>query len=315
LKNLIKKALALLSIKVTVENKKHELLKLGISTDNADILEDDNIRLKDFGFIVNHKTQRFIIDGVRIMYDLKNKCGAQFFLADNGDLTVHIEDLNCQIQTYEEFFILNELFVNGVYNIQINGDFHLIDIGMNVGFTSLYFAQQPNCVSVNGYEPFKPTYLQALNNIALNERLKHKINAHNYGLGNADETITVTYDPGLKGNMGINGIPDYLAGQSHNRISEQISIKNSSETLLPLIYAIKEHGDSIVLKMDCEGSEYNIFKSFSATGILQHFSVIMMEWHVKGPDEITALLKEHGYQYVSFSPKDQGTGMIYAFKI
>ncbi|TSD65875.1 FkbM family methyltransferase [Inquilinus sp. KBS0705] len=314
MKKLIKKLLALASVKISVVNRKNQLLQLGINEGNSATQDNyENILLKDFGFTVNYHRHRYIIDGLRKMYTLKDHYQAVFTFDDEA-LIIKIDGLTYHVQTFEELFILNEIFIAGVYNIYINQPFHLIDIGMNVAYTSLYFAQKPNCISVNSFEPFKPTYLQALANINLNPAVKSKIVTHQYGLGNKNELVTVTYDNSLKGNMGINGVPDYLSHQIQQVVSEEITIKNAAEFLTPIVDELIQTGANIILKVDCEGSEYDIFKSFATTNILQSFTAIILEWHFKGPDEIINTLKDNGYTFLSFAPNDATAGMIYAFK-
>lgn len=314
MKAIVKKLLAFLSIKVTILSKKNKLLQLGLNNGNSEVSDNyTTIRLKDFGITINYDIHHYIIEGLSIMYCLKNRYDAGFTF-NNQVLLIKIDQLTYEIQTYEELFILNEIFINHTYNLSSPKNFHLIDIGLNVAYTSIYFAHQQNCLSVYGFEPFKPTYHQALANINLNPEVKNKINTYNYGLGNKNETITVAYDSEFKGNMGIYGVPDHLVNEQHEILNEDIIIKDAAEVLSPIVNKLIKKSDDLVLKIDCEGSEYDIFQSLTTASILQHFNVIILEWHVKGPDKICAYLSEYGYTYISMGSSNTAVGMIYAFK-
>lgn len=313
MKALAKKILALFSLKITVTNKKNKLLQMGLSDSNSKNLSDKKLYINNLKFSIDLTEEYFIVEGYQIILALINQCDAKFYKNLAEDIEVEINNIIYNIQTYEELFILNEIFINGVYNIHLKEEFHLIDIGMNVGFTSLYFAEQKNCISINAYEPFKPTYEQALHNLALNQKLNAKITPHNYGLGDVEKIISISYDSALKGNMGINGIPNYLA-KDRQENEQEIIIKNSTETLMPILNTLKKGTEKIILKIDCEGSEYNIFKSFAKSAILKDFDIIIMEWHINGPEELTKQLDKFGFKYFSFYPKNKVAGMVYAFK-
>jgi hypothetical protein len=96
--------------------------------------------------------------------------------------------------------------------------------------------------------------------------------------------------------------------------NEGINIKCASETLLPFIEKIKANGNEIILKMDCEGSEYDIFESLSSAKILPDFNFIIVEWHYKDPEKIFTALRDAGFVFMAFDPQSKTAGMIYAFR-
>lgn len=313
LKDLIKKAFAFLSIKITLLNKKNEFYQLGLNNNNSEIFKKGKkIILKDFGLSINYDKHYYILKGLGYMYNLKTLHRAEFEIDTNDVFIIKINHLTYNIQTFEELFILNEIFVSGIYNISTNKKFSVIDIGMNVALTSLYFAQNPNCLSIYSFEPFKLTFEQAMLNLELNPEIKDKIRAFNFGLGKDNKALTVTYDKEIKGNMGINGIPEYLIHQNQGVENEEINIRDASEILYPIINALKSYDQDVVLKIDCEGSEYDIFDSFGKSKILHHFNVVLIEWHFKGPEQICSYLKEEGFTFLSLNPNDKNSGSIYA---
>jgi len=314
LRNIIKRVLALLSVKVTLINKKNTLNELGVNTGNADFLPNGAIWLKDFDLKVNQDRHGYILRGVRIMYSLRNKAGAKFELTAADDLLINVNGLIYNIQTWEELFILNEIFISGVYNYLTTEPFVLFDIGMNVAYSSLFFAAIPECLAVYSFEPFQQTFDQAVHNISLNPEAAKKIHPFNYGLGKDNRQMTVAYDKDIKGNMGINGIPGYLDRDLTAATEEQIILKDAAAVISGLISELGTARPNLVVKMDCEGSEYDILESVGDAGLLKAFSVIMMEWHFKGNAEICSRLQNAGYSLFSFNHHDEMSGMLYAFK-
>ncbi len=94
---------------------------------------------------------------------------------------------------------------------------------------------------------------------------------------------------------------------------EEISLKPISEELSSII---SQHPDmDIIAKIDCEGSEYEIFDSLAAKGQLNQIKIIMMEWHRKGPDELADYLRQAGFAIFSRLPRSSNIGAIYAVRV
>jgi len=314
MKNLIKKILAVFSLEITILSKKSYYLRMGLNDNNSTILSDGKtIFLKDFGLEINIDNHEYIIKGLRFLYNLKNQVNAHFTF-ENNLFYVGISDIKYNIQAFDQLYILNEVFIEGVYSIDTRKNFELIDIGMNVGVTSLFFARQPQCVAIHAFEPFKLTYEQAIVNINLNANFSSKISTYNYGLGKENKTVTVTYDKDNKGSMGLNGVPEYLKEQSREIVDENIIIKDVAEILKPIITKINKSESQLILKMDCEGAEHDIFESLDKANCLLYFNVIMVEWHYKKPEQIYRALEKSGFTFIRFNPASNEAGMIYAFK-
>src|SRR5215207_7496702 len=66
------------------------------------------------------------------------------FAFENDGLLLQINELKFKLDAFDELYILNEIFVEGCYNLDTKEQqCVLVDIGMNVGICSLYFAQRP----------------------------------------------------------------------------------------------------------------------------------------------------------------------------
>ncbi len=134
----------------------------------------------------------------------------------------------------------------------------VIDIGSNLGDTALYFCCN-GAKKVISLEPYPYTYNIAFENVN-NSNFKGQIELINAAYGK-DEIIkiddTFIPDNGTDLKLSKNGIP-----------LPSISLK----TLLS-----KYSFDEAILKMDCEGCEYNILNEDIQT--IQKFKMMQIEYH------------------------------------
>jgi len=151
----------------------------------------------------------------------------------------------------------------------------VIDIGMNIADSAVSFAID-NASLVIGLEPYKYSYEMALTNIEINN-LKGKIIPLHAGYGR-DGTIEVedkVSDVGtvLEEHKGGIKIPLF----SLSKLLEEYRNNISGELLL---------------KMDCEGCEYNILEENKET--LRQFKRILIEYH-NGYERLKKYLEECGF--------------------
>lgn len=222
-------------------------------------------------------------------------------------LLLDIDGLTLEIQTAEEIFIVHEIFVNSCYEFHLDKDCVLIDIGMNVGIASLYFSSKVKVKKIFGYEPFNPTFEQAQINFERNPRLKSKIEPFNIGLGNKDFDVKVEYSPENRGRVGLQG-RKLIKDRITDLTIEKVIIKSVDEIFKNIFLKFSE---SIVVKMDCEGAEFEIIDTLRLNNLLEKIDVLMIEWHDKNPSPIIEALTEAGFRSFknNYSAK---FGMIYA---
>jgi len=152
-----------------------------------------------------------------------------------------------------------EIFVENTYKelLPLEGE-TVLDIGANIGDSSIYFALN-NAEKVIALEPFHKTYYSALKNIEDNN-LTNKITLLNAGYGKDSEIL-------LDDTIPQDGLS--LLKSSDKGVKVKIY---SLETLLNQ-YNI----DKAILKMDCEGCEYKMLNEDIST--LRKFKKIQMEFH------------------------------------
>ncbi len=155
--------------------------------------------------------------------------------------------------------------VHGVFFKEAYGflnvkDKFVLDIGANIGDSSIYFALK-GAKQVVSLEPFPKNYETALKNIKLNN-LSDKITLLPSGCSGKNGEITL--DPNQEG-----------AGSASDFVLNGVKIQ--LKTLEELIQDYNIPDDSI-LKIDCEGCEIEVILS-SSRKTLQKFAQIEIEYH------------------------------------
>ena len=293
--------------KIKTENIKLEPLP-EIPVDEYQYIGDDLYNLNLLDIRINIKKFDFLIRGYQMAKLLKLNKKAIFEIIDDH-LLCEIDKMKCFISTWEELLILKEIYIDGIYNYYSSNKSVLIDIGMNVGLTSLFFADKSNFTNIYSYEPFKPTFDAARENFKLNNDLSKKIFAFNFGLGAENSQIEIPYNFEYKGSMGIQGLPKHIQIDENNITYLTVDIRSVGSE----INIIKEkHKDrEIVVKMDCEGSEYVIIEKLVQENLLKYIDVILMEWHIKGSSYLVEKLIDAGFHVFSFDETNENIGMIY----
>ena len=213
--------------------------------------------------------------------------------------------------------IVEEIFKNEEYNFDIGQEAVVIDLGMNIGLASLYFASRDDVAAVYGFEPFKPTYEQALFNFRINTAMMKKIHPFNCGLGETDKELSVQYYPRSPGQMSVvKTLDETHPNRKHKSHSERVFIKDAAAELKSVLD--RHAGAAIVLKCDTEGAEKEIFERLDAAGLLKAIDVILLEYHFSYDQYLVDILRRNAF--VCFKQKsadlDSGEfGMIRAVNL
>jgi FkbM family methyltransferase len=160
----------------------------------------------------------------------------------------------------------------------------VVDVGSNIGDTPIYFVLH-GATRVIGIEPFPKNYQFARKNIDMNN-LSDRI------------TILLAGCSGKSGNVTIN--PEYESNFESriNNFAEGVQVPLL--TLKDILEKYDVPQDS-VLKMDCEGCEYETIMSTSDE-ILQRFSHIQIEYHL-GYKNLKDKLEKCGFRVFVGKPR------------
>ena len=173
----------------------------------------------------------------------------------------------------------------------------VVDIGANIGVFSLYAAHYGKSGRVLAYEPNSESYGYLLNNIKANH-LEQIIVPHHLAVTGAGQR-TVKFPK--KSSM-YNAI---IEGESNMDFEE---VKTTS---LPAMFS--GIGKIDLLKLDCEGAEYDILMK-SNRNVFDRVSAIRMEYHSGRVAEISAFLGQYGFVRCHFSPDSEQTGNLWFCK-
>jgi FkbM family methyltransferase len=162
----------------------------------------------------------------------------------------------------------------------------VVDIGANIADSCIYFALS-GAHKVIGLEPFPKNFLLAQQNIKLNS-LSDKITVYLAGCA-ADNRDTIV-DPDF--NSGCTSIlKDFKEGIKIPMLTLENVLSHNN---------LRNH-DSYILKMDCEGCEYETVLSANKH-ILQKFSYMMVEYHY-GYKNLQEKLEKSGFKVSVTRPR------------
>jgi FkbM family methyltransferase len=178
------------------------------------------------------------------------------------------------------------VLVNSSYNFLPVKDKVVIDVGANIADSCIYFALR-GANKVIGLEPFPKNYELAKKNIELNE-LSDKISILLAGCSGSTESIRI--DPNR-----VTTVSTKLESKSTNGINVPLM------TLTDILIQNKIRSKGNILKMDCEGCEYDSILS-SSEKVLHMFSHILIEYH-HGYKNIKTKLEECGFSVSITRPK------------
>ncbi len=176
----------------------------------------------------------------------------------------------------------------------------VIDVGANIGVFALY-AAYCGASKVYAYEPNTNNYARLIENIRVNG-LEKKI---------IPFKAAVTARSGELISMPIDASPYGAVGQHSNE--PESTEKVATIAFAEIIKGITSSGEQIdLVKMDCEGGEYEAFGSLD----LETFSrihTVKMEYH-QGPEKLEADFKRNGYKIVRHQSESKINGVLWAVK-
>lgn len=307
-KEFFKRAFALLGVEVrkTSARRYNKLASLSIPYEEWEEREN-KIYLKRLNVTVD-SIDSPLIQGYQMAKALAVRGDAVFYYDAESRLRVTIQGVNFFIEYTDELYVIKEVFVSGDYNYQSPHDFMVIDIGMNIGATSLFFQKIDRVKKIYAYELFEPTYQSALRNLEINK--SSKIISHNFGLGGANQKLTLPYSKSSKARMGVKGLPPKELFSDAELIN--VTIKDAAEEIGRI--ASLEPTLKKVCKMDCEGAETEILEQLFEQHVATLVDIFIIEWHSASIQIIERNFIHHGFDILKQNSEVEQTGLIYAFK-
>jgi len=229
----------------------------------------------------------------------------------DGQVVLSHGGISFFVRTEDDFNFIGEVLITKIYDFIMDAPACVIDIGMNIGYSTLQFARKPNVREIFSYEPFPETFQRAVDNLELNPDLIGKVQYFRAGL--SDKTWSGNVMTGATDNSGSRSV-------AFNEGDRPVSVQllDAGATLGPILESARARGLRTVLKVDCEGSEYAIFRSLSQARLFDAVDVIMVEWHAMfdkiNQHDLIAPLREAGFVVFDQSPPT-GNGFFYAARL
>ena len=178
---------------------------------------------------------------------------------------------------------VSDVFAKEEYSWLAPNTYFLIDIGGNIADSAIYFALN-GAQHIIAIEPYPYSYRTAIENIKLNN-LVDKITFINAGYGKGKITVdaNIKNDGSTPLNASENGIEVSLMSLQDIIVNHKLKVQ-----------------DKLLLKMDCEGCEYNLLDEDNS--ILRKFKRIQIEYHY-GHENLKNKLESAGF-IVMYTPHD-----------
>lgn len=226
------------------------------------------------------------------------------YLFKGRDFTVRLKkyNLNFIINHYVDLMTLMETYYEGQYDLDVKGKKVVIDIGANIGDFAIKESLNKN-VTIYAFEPVQNTYRLMVSNLALNRI--NNVKPFQVGISDKSGTaeIFVTQASGLSS--------VYRSDEGGN--TETINLIN-----LERVFADNRIKICDLLKVDCEGGEYEIFKNLSGE-MFKKIRNIIVEFHEGttngNKEELKDIFQKYGFLVkIKNNPIESNIGLIYATK-
>jgi FkbM family methyltransferase len=254
----------------------------------------------------------FAEPALKYMASLVTDVGAVFEVDAARRTLCRLNGIEVEVRSEEELYILEEVFARRVYAFRAPRRTIVIDVGANVGFAALHFAGLAEVDRVVAFEPFPRTVELAAENLERNPALASRIELRPYGLAARSQLRRVEFSEEWKGSVGLSGLPPHLRNRAQVH-TVTVQTHRASEVIDDLGRDWPRH--EIVVKMDCEGSEYEILEDLVASGQIRRISLILIEWHDRGPEQLEGLLLDSGYIVLRGDRPRGRIGMVYGFNL
>lgn len=235
-------------------------------------------------------------------FEVASNEGRTTILLDTGKVKLWLDGADVT-------FIVEEVFGNLEYGALLTDPSIVIDIGMNVATTALFFAKEPAVKRVVAFEPSLAAIQRAKRNLAINPEIAQKIEVRPYALGEHNGKAHLQIHPKLST---ISKIAQGSGLEQPDSTGVVVEIRDAEIELQSVLAETEEH-DQIILKVDCEGSEREIFRRLSFD-TLSKIDAILLEWHHPDIlDEISRKLQKLGFHLLA-RRRERDVGMLYAFR-
>ncbi len=241
----------------------------------------------------------FLLDSLRDQ-------GGILMRVDGNELFAELDDLKIRLTNLGDLPTLGEVFLERLYQFDRSGEFVFMDIGANIGLTSLYFASQYEG-PIYSFELVPSTAECAAFNFGLNPKHETRITLHTHGLSDKDQKLRIRIDSNdTAGNSIYQQIGDEL---------QPVEVRDAATALQAIVEAHPSR--DVVVKLDAEGAEYAILRRWNETSMLRNISILLMEWHQsdrENIDDLRTILRANNFSWFERRHHEAPVGFLTAWK-
>lgn len=192
-----------------------------------------------------------------------------------------LPDLHSFIKTYDNYITH--------FNIDFKENDIVLDLGAHIGTFSIPLIMENPHIKIYGYEPDEKNFKQLLGNLTINNISTKQCEI--YKIAVYDEEKELKFTTGKTSTTGsVESANFYKAVKNAKTVT-------CKATTLEKIFLVNNIQHCKLLKIDCEGSEYGIFKKVDR-GLFKKIDNIIVEAHPTDryqPELIKKILEEAGY--------------------
>lgn len=241
-----------------------------------------NVYRKNFNFYVKYRDGRKIkVLSQAHLYFLSFDPKNLFYDQDDDLLSFNFNGNTVKFKGALNNGDVASIFGDICYKADVNGK-TVIDIGANIGDTAIYFCLN-NAERVVAIEPFPYSYKYAKFNVIANNMID-KIEILNAGYGKDSEVNIKDKKSTASDIIEISDNGKKINTYSLGTLINMCALNNK---------------DDLILKMDCEGCEYNLLDE--PIDVLRKFKIIEMEFHY-GYKNLEFKLEEAGFSVEHSKP-------------
>lgn len=247
----------------------------------------------------------------------------QIAVLEDGRWDIQFPEASIIVTSEMEFWDLRSMYFEDNYNHKFNNSKKdvIIDVGMNIGDSAIYYLNKDDTAKVYGFEPFEQTFKLAKENIERNHFEKSRYEIFQYGLSDHDERKKIFYHPEISIMLSTDDKMSVLELRDYERThccslettlkEVDVEVRKASDIIRKII--MMHQDKNIVLKLDCEGEEYAILEDLDKENILGMMHYVTLEWHYRGKEKIEQYLNKNGFSYCGRIIR-QDLGQMFAWK-
>lgn len=210
----------------------------------------------------------------------------------------------------EEFYDIEtlwQIYCRRVYRVQA-GARVIVDAGANIGLFTIFAAAMAPDAQIHAVEPFPSTFTRLTSHIVEN-RLSSRVRCHKTALGRGPSVAI------MSGGASASQMYHVVSNEDPAASSPGLQHVTVDTVSLTEFFTSIESPEVDLLKMDIEGSEYDVLLSTS-TDILRRCHRLVVEYHARqtpaapGPRELAAHVVAAGFHVQEASANTADYGLL-----